>query len=294
MEYKDYYKVLGVEKSATQEEIKKAYKKLAVKFHPDKNPGDKKAEDRFKEITEAYEVLGDADKRRKYDRLGANWKQYEQTGFDGFDFNINDIFGSGGGGGFSDFFRQFFGGGADTGGGRAFKGQDLEAEANLSLEEAYQGTTRMFEVNGETIRIKIKPGVEHQQKLRIKGKGGKGSRIDLNGDLLIKISIAPHAIFERKGQDLYQEVKVDLFTAILGGKIEIKTLKGNMSINLPAESENGKTLRLKDLGMPNYNNSNEFGNLYVKINVKLPKNLSEEERQLFKKLADLQKSKVGV
>jgi curved DNA-binding protein len=299
MEYKDYYKVLGVAKSASQDEIKKAYKKLAVKFHPDKNPGDKKAEERFKEITEAYEVLGDADKRRKYDRLGANWKQYEQTGFGdvNFDFDLNDIFGGGGnasgggGGGFSDFFRQFFGG---SGGSyqQNFKGQDYSTEVYLTLEEAYLGATRMVEVNGESLRMSIKAGVEDQQKLRIKGKGGKGSSPELNGDLLIKVNIAKHQTFERKGSDLYQDIAVDVYTALLGGKTEIKTIKGTtISLNIPAGSENGKVLRIKDLGMPDYKHPSTFGSAYLKIVIQLPKNLNEEELKLFQRLAEIHKAK---
>ncbi|MCU0445377.1 MAG: J domain-containing protein [Microscillaceae bacterium] len=304
MEYKDYYKVLGVAKNATQDEIKKAYKKLAVKFHPDKNPGDKKAEEKFKEITEAYDVLGDVDKRRKYDRLGANWKQYEQTGFGdiNFDFDLSEIFGragggntsnksGGNGGGFSDFFRQFFGGDSGTY-QQNFKGQDYSTEVYLTIEEAYTGTTRMVEVNGESLRMNIKPGVEDQQKLRIKGKGGKGSSPEFNGDLLIKVNIAKHHIFERKGLDLYQDIAVDLYTAVLGGKAEVKTIKGTtISLNIPAGSENGKVLRIKDLGMPDYKHPNVFGSTYLKINVLTPQNLNEEELKLFQRLAEINKSK---
>jgi curved DNA-binding protein len=297
MEYKDYYKVLGVAKGASQDEIKKAYKKLAIKFHPDKNPGDKKAEERFKEITEAYEVLGDADKRRKYDRLGANWKQYEQTGFGdvNFDFDLNDIFGGGsnasGGGGFSDFFRQFFGGSGSSS-QQNFKGQDYSTEVYLTLEEAYLGATRMVEVNGESLRMSLKPGVEDQQKLRIKGKGGKGSSLEFNGDLLIKVNLAKNPVFERKGSDLYQDIAVDLYTALLGGKTEVKTIKGTtISIHIPAGSENGKVLRIKDLGMPDYKHSQVFGSAYLKIAIQLPKNLNDEELKLFQRLAEIHKAK---
>ena len=322
MEYKDYYKILGVSKNASQEDIKKAYRKLAVKYHPDKNQDDKKAEERFKDIAEAYEVLKDPEKRKRYDELGANWKYYQQNdgGAGGFDWSkykgrggtrvefegdFGDLFG---GGGFSDFFNSFFGGfgAGSTGrsqfrtesGGSSFdrssafgaKGQDLESQMSISLEEAYHGVTKILNVNGNQLRLKIKPGIRDGQTLRLKGKGGPGVN-GAAGDLYLKINISPNATFERKGDDLYVDLPVDLYTAILGGKTNVKTLKGAVSVNIPKGTENGKTLRLKGLGMPNYENNHVFGDLYAKVRVSIPKNLSEEEINLFKQLKQLHKKK---
>lgn len=288
MQYQDYYKILGVSRNASQDEIKKAYRKLAIKYHPDKHNGDKNMEKKFQEITEANNVLSDPAKRRKYDTLGANWQQYENTGFDGFDFDLKDIFGSGGGG-VSDFFKQFFGGGASEPNTRTqnLKGQDAETEISLSLEQAAYGTTRTFNVGQEKIKINIKPGVAHGQVLRVKGKGGQGYG-GTRGDLLIKVKITPHGRFERKGNDLYQEIKVGLYTAILGGKVEVPTIKGSpIQIKIPAGTDSGKTLRLKDLGMPVYNSATESGAMYLKIAIQMPKNLSSEEKALFERLASL-------
>jgi curved DNA-binding protein len=310
MEYKDYYKTLGVEKSATQDEIKKAYRKLAVKYHPDKNKGDKEAESKFKEIAEAYEVLKDPEKRRKYDTLGANWKQYQTQGGGGFDDydwsafggragrggtrgefegNFNDFFG---GGGFSDFFNNFFGGGfgrRTEAAQQGFKGKDYEGELTISLEEAYSGTQRMIDVEGKKLRIKIKPGIADGQALRIRQKGGQGVRGGEPGDVFLKINVLQHSIYERQGDDLNTNLDVDLYTAVLGGKTRISTLKGDMEINIPEGTENGKKLRLKGLGMPVHDNPGSFGDLYVKINVVVPKNLTSEEKDLFVKLAALRK-----
>jgi curved DNA-binding protein len=306
MDYKDYYKILGVEKTASQEDIKKAYRKLAVKYHPDKNKGDKKAEDKFKEVAEAYEVLSDADKRKKYDQLGSNWKQYEQAG-GGFDWSKYANSGTGGsrvefegdfndfmgGGGFSDFFKSFFGGGgfASTGreqarGGQAYKQPDLQAEAEITLEEAFHGTSRIFDLDGRKIRVKIKPGVADGQTLRIKNAGLNDQT---KSDILLQLRIKPHPKFERKGNDLHVDVPVNLYSAILGGKAAVQTLGGNVNITIPKGSDSGKILRLKGLGMPDYNDQNRKGDLYAKIQIAIPKNLSKEEEDLFKKLAELRK-----
>jgi curved DNA-binding protein len=301
MDYKDYYKVLGVEKNATQEDIKKAYRKLAVKYHPDKNKGDKKAEDKFKEIAESYEVLGDPEKRKKYDQLGSNWKQYEQTGA-GFDWGqfagaggrrteYQGDFGDFSGGGFSDFFRSFFGGGGFTGEnqrGYGYKGADIEASAQITLEEAYNGTSRILDLNGRKLRVKIKPGVENGQTLRIKNQG---TNDPTKGDLFIKIDIVPHAFFERKGNDLYVDAPVNLYSAVLGGKTTVQTLNGGVNINIPKGTDGGKVLRLKGMGMPDYRRHTEKGDLYVKIQIIVPKNLTKEEEDLFKKLAEMREEK---
>lgn len=301
MDYKDYYKVLGIKKDASQDEIKKAYRKLAVKYHPDKNKGDKKAEEKFKEISEANEVLSDPAKRQKYDQLGSNWKQYEQAG-GGYDWSqfggrpsgsrteYQGDFGDFMGGGFSDFFKSFFGGGftgtGQQGSGYGFKEQDIQASAQITLEEAYNGTARLLDLNGRKLRVKIKPGVEDGQTLRIKNQGTD----DLNkGDLFIKIEVAPNSVFTRKGNDLYVDVSVDLYSAVLGGKAMVKTLGGGVNINIPKGTDNGKVLRLKGLGMPLYNNPTARGDLYAKIQLTVPKNLTKEEEDLFKKLAELRK-----
>ncbi|MCF8302684.1 MAG: J domain-containing protein [Bacteroidales bacterium] len=334
MEYKDYYKILGVDRNASQDEIKKAYRKLAVKYHPDKNPGNKEAENKFKEISEAYEVLGDKEKRKKYDQLGANWKQYEQAGagaggFGGFDFS--NFQGSGGGrgrshtifeeefgdifgGGFSDFFEYFFGGG---GGARARqsrqspfeefgqqasrrspfeefnqrqtrqapKGQDLQAQIDINLSEAYHGAQKMINVGGERLKINIKPGVRNGQTLRLKGKGGQSPYGGERGNLLLKVNVIGTSAFERKGDDLHTSVHVDLYTAVLGGEVSVNTFKGTYNIKIPKGTQNGKTFRMKGLGMPNYENPNQRGDLFVKVIVEIPTKLSKEEKELFKQLA---------
>jgi curved DNA-binding protein len=310
MEYKDYYKVLGVEKTATADQVKKAYRKLAVKYHPDKNPGNKAAEEKFKEINEAYEVLGDAEKRKKYDELGENWKYYQQgggspTGAEGFDWSQY----SGGGqrgrthtytsedfneGGFSDFFESIFGGGgfgrASGGAGgraRAQKGEDYRADMEISLEEAYAGTTRQLNVNWQTLQMKIKPGTHDGQVLRLKGKGGTGRSGGASGDIYITVHIPKHPHYEIKGDDLYCDIPVDLYTAVLGGKALVRTLKGAIRIDIAKGTHNGKLLRLKGMGMPRYGKAGEAGDLYAKVNVQLPENLSSKETELFQELAKL-------
>lgn len=297
MDYKDYYKVLGVERSASQDEIKKAYRKLAVKYHPDKNPDDKVAEEKFKEISEAYQVLGNADTRKKYDELGANWKQYENSGFSGF--------GGGGQGfnasGFSDFFDMFFGGqgGASfdirdfmggMGGGRRStrpaKGSDLNATINMTLLEAYQGSQRMIDLGGNTIKITIKPGVRDGQVLRIKGKGNPGRNGGDNGDLLIKVSITNDHVYQRDGDDLIRNINVDVYTAILGGKITVTTLKGDVNVPIKPQTQNNSTLRLKGMGMPHYDKEGA-GALLLKVQLLLPEHFSQKELELIKEAKEL-------
>jgi curved DNA-binding protein len=290
MNYKDYYKILGLTKSATQDDIKKAFRKLAVKYHPDKNPGNKTAEEKFKEVNEANEVLGDPEKRKKYDELGENWQQYEKQGnpfqrqhgqYRGGSFGGEQTFE--GAGDFSDFFESFFGGrfGGASGGGQ--RGSDYSAEAEISLEEAFHGTTRIMNVNDEKLQMKFKPGIRDGQVLKVRGKGGMGGKNGSRGDIYVTVHISPHPHFERKGDDLYCEAPVDLYTMILGGKATIRTLKGVIKINIPQGTENGKTLRLKGMGMPVFNEKNA-GDLYAKVKVVLPKNLSTEELELFQQL----------
>ncbi len=318
MQYKDYYEILGLDKKASEKDIKKAYRKLANQYHPDKNPGNKAAEEKFKEITEAYEVLSDADKRRKYDALGANWQAYQQGGFDWpqfagqggphgartfrFEGDPSEFFGRSGRGGFSDFFNMFFGGEAEDpfsrfrGGGHrrmAHQGRDLQAELHIGLIDAYQGGSRTFELQGEKLRIHIKPGAFDGQKLRIKGKGSSGLNGGPAGDLYLILRIFPDARFQREGDNLIYEAAIDLYTAVLGGSIEAPTLSGNVKITIPQGAEPGQTLRLKGKGMPRYEKPGQYGDLLVKLNIQMPKYLSEEEKRLFERLRELARQKRG-
>jgi curved DNA-binding protein len=291
MDYKDYYKILGLPKTASQEDIKKAFRKLAVKYHPDKNPGNKAAEEKFKEISEANEVLGDPEKRKKYDELGENWQQQQQGrqqyGRGQQQQGNSRQYGGGSsfeGGDFSDFFESVFGSRFGGGSRAAQKGDDYSAEVELSLEEAYSGTSRLLEVNGEKLQMKFKPGVREGQSLRIRGKGGAGSNNGGRGDIYVTVHVAEHPHFERKGDDLYCEAPVGLYTLILGGKAAIRTMRGMIRTDIPRETENGKMLRLKGMGMPVFGKENEAGDLYAKVKVVLPKNLSAEEIELFQQL----------
>ena len=313
MDFKDYYSTLGVNKTASQDEIKKAYRKLAMKYHPDKTKGDKASEQKFKEINEANEVLSDPEKRKKYDQLGKNWKQYQQQGGSqgGFDWSqYANMGGNGGGGqtytfegdlgdlfggsGYSDFFDTIFGqsgfGGSRKRSGRRtaqIRGQDLEAQMEITLEEAYKGATRVFELNGQSIKLKIKPGIPEGHTLRLTGKGSPGADGGQAGDLLITIKILKDSVFERKGDDLYADLNVDLFTAVLGGKTQFKTMKGSVKIDIPKGTQNGKTMRLQKMGMPVYGKENSFGDLYLKVNIQIPDKLTAKETKLFEELKKL-------
>ena len=296
MQFKDYYEILGVTRQATDAEIKSTYRKLAKKFHPDKNPGNKRAEERFKEINEAYEVLSNPQNRQKYDTLGANWNKQQFSGFDnfggqngGFSFDGNGAFG-----GFSDFFKSFFGGGGGTTqdfssrqsrGGR--KGRDSEAEVILTLNEVMTGTERFISTGSEKIKVNIKPGVTDGQKLKLPGKGGQGS--GGNGDLILNFKIAKHPHFKQKNYNLETELPVDLYTAVLGGKVTFQTLTSKISLTIQPETSSGKILKLSGLGLSDYADNSKKGDLLVKIIVTVPQNLSDKEKELFKKLADLRK-----
>jgi curved DNA-binding protein len=295
MEYKDYYKILGVDKKAGADEIKKAYRKLAVKYHPDKNPDNKAAEEKFKSISEAYEVLGNAEKRRKYDDLGSNWKQYQQGGFEGFNYanrrqqqgGFEDYFG--GGAGFSDFFEAFFGGSFGgsrraQGFGQGFspmqgKGRDIEASIELSLQQAYHGSEQLFSVGGKTIKMPVKPGVRDGQVLRLKGKGHPGTNGGPSGDLLLKVRIKADPVYTRNEDDLSREIEIDFYTAALGGKVQVDTMKGPITVPIKKGTQGGSVLRLKGLGMPVYGKQ-AFGNLFLKVKISIPAELSAEEIKL--------------
>ncbi len=314
MEYKDYYRILGVDKGADLKAINAAYKKLAVKFHPDKNPGDKKAEERFKEINEAKAVLADPEKRKLYDAYGENWQYAQQGGAPGsqrsgagarggFDFSnfaqgeggpgFSFGFGEGGEGygEYSEFFQSFFGGGGRgsrrAGAARGVPGQDFRAEMELSLEEAYQGAERMVDLGGQRLKLNLKPGLSDGQNIRLAGKGGPGIQGGPNGDVLITVRMPPHPDYERKGDDLYKDVAVDIYTAVLGGKVKVRTLKGEVNLAIPAGTDGGKMLRLRGLGMPVYGKANQFGDFFARIAIKTPKHLSEKEKSLFRELAEI-------
>ena len=312
MEFKDYYKILGVEKSATKEEISKAFRKLALKYHPDKNPGDKVGEEKFKEITEAHEVLSDSEKRKKYDALGANWDQYQTSGGGFEDFfsqfgggrrsggettfeysgDFSDMFGSTSG--FSDFFESLFG--QRSGRRSEFfrsqrggeRGQDFEAALYISLEEAYNGMAKEVLINGKKLRIKINPGTKDGNKLRLKEQGGASRTGHVSGDLYLTIKITKHPFYEIDGDDLYYDLVIDFYTAVLGGKKKIKLINGKtINLDIPKGTDSGTLFRIGDFGFNKSGVVDERGNLFVRIKIETPKKLSKKETELFKELSKL-------
>ncbi|RPJ83817.1 MAG: J domain-containing protein [Acidobacteria bacterium] len=317
MEFKDYYQTLGIAKTASEKEIKQAYRKLARKFHPDVNPGDKAAEGRFKEINEAYEVLGDPEKRKKYDELGANWRYYEQaqqagqgspfqgtwsTGSGGYrtinEEDLRDLFG--GENPFSDFFQAFFGGGQpepgrrtrSSRGSRSRTGRDVEQEIDLSLEEALRGTTKRLQIKQEghtrTVDVRIPVGVTDGSRVRVPGEGEQagGGRA---GDLYLRIRLRPDSRFERKGRDLQTQISVPVTTAVLGGEAEVPTVGDRpLRLKIPPTTQNGQVFRLKGHGMPAVGKPAERGDLYATVNVVLPRQLSDEQRRHYEELAKLE------
>ncbi len=310
MDYKDYYKILGVAKTSSEEDIKKAYRKLAKQYHPDKNPGNKAAETKFKEISEAYDVLGDPQKRKYYDKLGSNWADYQKFGGDPEDFlrrkqrpatgqpqeeyNFGDSFG--GGNGFSDFFKNIFA--RFTGeeeeqkvnqNQRVGRGRDFETELEITLDEAYTGTARILNVLNQSLRLQVKAGIEDGQSLKLAGRGGEGAD-GKRGDLFVKVKIKPQEGFERKGDDIHCLIDVPIYTAVLGGKVLVKAMSGEINFTIPAGTDSGKMFRIKGKGMPKYKTPTEFGDLYIKIVLQVPKNLNQKETELFKQLAELRKS----
>ncbi len=303
MDYKDYYKILGVSKDASVKDIKKAYRKLAAQHHPDKNPDNKGAEEKFKEINEANSVLSDTKKREKYDALGSNWDAYEHTGDNWRDHtnpreqnrgsyqgNPSGFYGQQNEGeDFSSFFETFFNNNRQSARGQQanFVGGDIQAEMPITLLEAYQGSTRTFKINNDNLRISIKPGSYHGQQLKIKGKGQPGINGARRGDLHIILNVQQDARFQRKENNLLYTAPIDIYTAILGGKIIVPTLTGTVKVTVPKESETGKILRLKSKGMPLYSSPSQYGDLLVTLHVNLPKKITKEEEELFEKLKGL-------
>jgi curved DNA-binding protein len=305
MDYQDYYKTLGVDRGASAEEIKKAYRKLARQYHPDINPGNKDAESKFKAINEAYEVLSDKDKREKYDRFGRDWQRYQQGagGFDwgsagGSPFNSNGG-ANGGGADFSDFFETLFGGrgrGAPNGsGGFRMDGQDVEHEAEISLEEAFSGTERSVQFhtpNGQprSITVKIPPGVDNGSRVRVAGEGGPGMGGGKRGDLYLVIKVAPHNRYERRGDDLHVKAQTDIYTMLLGGDTRVPVMGGKtLTLNVPAGTQNGKVFRVSGQGMPRLRAPTTRGDLFVTLDALLPTTLSTKERELVEELRGLRK-----
>jgi len=309
MDFIDYYKILGISKNATAKQIKSAYRKLARKYHPDVNPGDNSVEKKFKEINEANEVLSDSEKRKKYDKYGKDWKhadQFEEQerqqqqygggfgnrrsgGFSGSDFSGSGFEGED----FSSFFNSMFGGAAGGSGfgGRSatMKGQDFTAELHLPLRQAATTHKQTLTVNGKKIRITIPAGIRDGQTIRIKGQGGQGQQGGPKGDLLITFKLDKDKDFERKGDNLYTQSKVDLYSLILGGETEINTLHGKVKIKIKQGTNPGSKIRLKNKGFPVYKNAHMHGDLYITLNVELPKELTPKEKELFEQLKKLRK-----
>ena len=315
MEYQDYYKTLGVEKNATGAQIKKAYRKLARELHPDMNPGNKKAEERFKQVNEAYEVLSDPERRKKYDQLGASYQRYQRMGGDprGFDWSqwtggfggqpggnvrveygdLGDLFG---GGDFSDFFTSVFGGagaGQDvfrrasrSASSQGVRGRDSEQEVEITLEEAFSGTSRILSKDGQRIEVKIPAGASTGTKVRLKGQGTSGIGGPA-GDLYLVVKVLPHDTFERKGDNLRCKLPVDLYTAVLGGEAIVHAPGGDVKLKIPPETQSGRTIRLAGQGMPHLRDTKTRGDLLVQVQVLIPQKLTERERELFRELAKL-------
>jgi DnaJ-class molecular chaperone len=288
---KDYYQVLGVSRGASDQDIKQAYRKLARKYHPDINPGDKEAEARFKEINEAYEVLSDKEKREKFDRFGSDWRRYEQAG-PGVDF--------GGGADFSDIFETLFGSRGGRGGGFNVRmdGQDVEQPVEITLEEAFTGTQRSLQFsnpNGSprTITVKIPAGADTGTRVRVPGEGAPGLNGGAKGDLYLVVRLLPHQRYERKGDDLYTKIEPSLYTLLLGGQAQVPTLSGKtLNLTIPEQTQNGRTFRLGGQGMPAIR-SDRRGDLYVTVNAQLPTRLSARERELFEELRRLKEGQTA-
>lgn len=289
MDYKDYYSIVGVEKTATQDEIKKSYRKKAGIHHPDKNPGDKKAEQNFKDLQEAYEVLKDPEKRKLYDQVGSDWKHYQNRGAQSSYGGAGQHSGSGQ---YSDFFESFFGGmggfsgfsddgrGAGFGGGfqQRAQAQPLEAELEVTLDDIYQGLEKKVMIQGNPIKVKLPKGIEDGKKLKLKGKAPNGA------DLYLVIKTKLNTNMERNGADLVQTVLVSVWDALLGTSLNIKTLKGELNVKIPELSKPDSSLRLKGYGLPHFHHENKLGDLYIKVRYALPEVLSDMQKMLIKEL----------
>jgi curved DNA-binding protein len=302
MDYKDYYESLGVPRKASADEIRKAYRKLAMKYHPDRNANDKSAEEKFKEINEAYQVLSDEKKRARYDQLGSAYSQYERSGGapGGFDWdqwqtrggsgggqqvNFDDLFG-GASGGFSDFFSSIFGGvgGGTEGGVRTRRAPDYEQSVSISLQEAYTGTTRVLEGGGRRMEVKIPAGAKTGTKVRVAGGAPGGA------DLYLKVVMEDDSRFERDGNNLHAPVIVDVFTGLLGGEVEVKTMTGKLKLTIPSGTQPEQVIRIAGHGMPQLKNPQVKGDLFVRVKVQMPRNLTAEQKTLLEQARSLQKS----
>ena len=297
MAYIDYYKILGLDKNAKPEDVKKAYRKLARKYHPDLNPNDKEANKMFQQINEANEVLSDPEKRKKYDQYGENWKhadefekaRQQQAQGQSAQWSNTAFGGAGEEDAFSDFFQSLFG----QGGGRSrsrqtkFRGQDYNAELHLTLTDAYTTHKQTLAVNGKNIRITIPAGIENGQIIKLKGHGGPGVNGGPNGDLYITFVIENNTKFNREKNDLYTSVDLDLYTALLGGDIVVDTLDGKVKLKVKPETQNGTKIRVKGKGFPVYKQEGQFGDLFITYEIKLPTNLTEQQKELFRQLANM-------
>jgi curved DNA-binding protein len=298
MDYKDYYNILGVSRNASTEEIRKAYRKLAMQYHPDRNPGDKGSEERFKEINEAYQVLNDPQKRAHYDRVGSAYSTWQQRGGGGgFDWgrwaggmpggarveygDLNDLFGSEGGM-FSEFFRTIFGGGMGTAGAQTSRAAPAyQQELEISLEDAFNGTTMQLQTNGSRKQVRIPPGVRTGSKVRVAGAGPNGM------DLYLIVQVKEHKDFERKGNDLYTTAKVSAFTAILGGEAVVETMTGKVKLTIPPGTQPEQVFRLAGRGMPQLKNPGTKGDLFVRLKVEIPRYLSSKQRELLEEASKI-------
>lgn len=308
MDYLDYYQILGVDRNSSAQDIRKAYRRLARQYHPDVNPGDTSAEEKFKQINEAYEVLSDEEKRRKYDQLGQSYQQWQRMGGQPGGFNWSDWTSQPGGfrveftdadlgdsGAFSDFFRSIFGGGmgqTQTGRRRAsrqaIRGQDLELTAPITLEEAYHGTARMVQVGPRQLTVKIPPGAYEGARVRLRGQGDQGHAGGQSGDLDVIVQVLPHSTFRREGDDLHFDLRVPLYTAVLGGEIQVPTLNGPVNLRIQPGTQSGQSVRLRGKGMPHLKDRQDgAGDLYAHVLVQVPTQLSAEERKLFETLRGL-------
>lgn len=307
MEYRDYYQILGIDRNASNKDIQKAFRRLARQYHPDVNPGDKYAEERFKEISEAYEVLSDEKKRKKYDQLGHSYRQWEQMGgkpggfdwsrwtsgqpggyrveFTNADMSAGDLF--------SEFFRNIFGGGAgrqQRSARQSIQGQNLEVTVQISLEDAYQGVMRSVQAGRRQLNVKIPAGARSGTRVRLRGQGEPGYAGGRPGDLDVIVQVLDHPLFRRDGDDLHLDLKVPLYTAVLGGSIEVPTLGGGGSLRIPAGTQSGQVFRLRGKGMPRLRQQDAFGDLYAHVLVQVPTDLTEKETALFRQLASLRRS----